>query len=116
MKVQFENLYSSEGSRLVDRAALNSLKLPEGELMERAGIAAFAVIARTWPGTSSLNVVCGPGNNGGDGYILARVAHQSGIEVKVSQVVSPNTDAAQQAFDQLSLQEKKLSQKLLEPE
>ena len=41
MKEQFENLYSSAGSRLVDREAIHSLQLAEGELMERAGTAAL---------------------------------------------------------------------------
>ena len=104
MKEQFENLYSSEGSRLIDREAINSLQLAGGELMERAGTAAYGVICRRWPGISTLNVVCGPGNNGGDGYILARLAHQAGMRVTVSQVVSPKTDDAQRAFDQLGLQ------------
>ena len=104
MEENFEHLYSSEGSRLVDREAINSLQLAEGELMERAGAAAYGVICRKWPGISTLNVVCGPGNNGGDGYIVARLAHQAGIQVRVSQVVSPKTDDAQRALDQLDLQ------------
>ena len=79
MKDRFENLYSSAGSQLVDREAIHSLQLADGELMERAGAAAYGVICRRWPGISSLNVVCGPGNNGGDGYILAWLAHQAGI-------------------------------------
>ena len=104
MEGDFEHLYSSEGSRLVDREAINSLQLAEGELMERAGAAAYGVICRRWPGISTLNVVCGPGNNGGDGYIVARLAHEAGIKVRVCQVVSPKTDDAQRALEQLNLQ------------
>ena len=103
MERDFEHLYSSEGSRLVDREAINSLQLAEGGLMERAGAAAYGVICRRWPGISTLNVVCGPGNNGGDGYIVARLAHEAGIKVKVCQVVSPKTDDAQRALEQLNL-------------
>ena len=103
MDGDFEYLYSSEGSRLVDREAINSLQLAEGELMERAGAAAYGVICRRWPGISTLNVVCGPGNNGGDGYIVARLAHEAGIKVRVCQVVSPKTDDAQRALEQLNL-------------
>ncbi len=104
MKEEFENVYSSEGSRLIDCEAISSLQLAEGELMERAGTAAYAVMCGRWPETSTLNVVCGPGNNGGDGYILARLAHRAGIRVTVYQLVSPKTDDAQRAFNQLSLQ------------
>jgi len=103
MERDFEHLYSSEGSRLVDREAINSLQLAEGGLMERAGAAAYGVICRRWPGISTLNVVCGPGNNGGDGYIVARLAHEAGIKVRVCQVVSPKTDDAQRALEQLNL-------------
>ena len=103
MEGDFEHLYSSEGSRLVDREAINSLQLAEGGLMERAGAAAYGVICRRWPGISTLNVVCGPGNNGGDGYIVARLAHEAGIKVRVCQVVSPKTDDAQRALEQLNL-------------
>ena len=104
MAEHFEHLYSSEGSRVVDRKAISSLGLADGELMQRAGAAAYGVICRRWPGISTLNVVCGPGNNGGDGYILARLAHQAGIKVRVSQVVPPKTDDAQRALEQLDLQ------------
>ena len=102
MEGDFEHLYSSEGSRLVDREAINSLQLAEGGLMERAGAAAYGVICRRWPGISTLNVVCGPGNNGGDGYIVARLAQEAVIKVRVCQVVSPKTDDAQRALDQLN--------------
>ena len=104
MEGDFEHLYSPEGSRLVDREAINSLQLAEGELMERAGAAAYGVICRRWPGISTLNVICGPGNNGGDGYIVARLAYQAGVQVRVSQVAPPKTDDAQRALDQLNLQ------------
>ncbi|MBZ4039830.1 NAD(P)H-hydrate dehydratase [Novilysobacter selenitireducens] len=53
------------------------------ELMQRAGQAAWREVLHRWPHAQRLTVVCGPGNNGGDGYVLARLAHESGRDVRV---------------------------------
>lgn len=53
------------------------------ELMRRAGHAAWQTVLQHWPAAQSLLVVCGPGNNGGDGYVLAALAHGSGRRVRV---------------------------------
>ena len=49
------------------------------ELMERAGTAVANVVLGRFPG--SVAVVCGHGNNGGDGFVVARTLAQRGIEV-----------------------------------
>jgi ADP-dependent NAD(P)H-hydrate dehydratase / NAD(P)H-hydrate epimerase len=53
------------------------------ELMRRAGRAAWRELLDRWPKVRRLLVVCGPGNNGGDGYVLATHAQQSGRDVRV---------------------------------
>ena len=53
------------------------------ELMQRAGEAAFNVLKREWPEVQSIIVVAGNGNNAGDGYILAKLAKQQGINVVI---------------------------------
>lgn len=69
-----------------------------GALMERAGQAAWRVLLDTWPHARRLLVVCGGGGNGGDGYVLARHAHLSGLEVvAVSPDGRPPADADAQA-------------------
>ncbi len=50
-------------------------------LMERAGHAAFGHICRLWPHASHWRILCGSGNNGGDGYVVARLAKQAGYHV-----------------------------------
>ncbi len=53
------------------------------QLMERAGTAVFNNIRQYYPSAHRILVIAGKGNNGGDGYIVARLAHQAGINVKV---------------------------------
>jgi len=60
------------------------------ELMERAGHAAFRQLLAEFPQCHKLLVLCGHGNNGGDGFVLARLATEAGIEVHL--VAAGNSD------------------------
>ena len=51
------------------------------QLMERAGSAVFNNIRQYYPAAHRMLIVAGKGNNGGDGYIIARLAHQAGLNV-----------------------------------
>lgn len=53
------------------------------DLMNDAGNAVFQKIIELYPDLSSMLILCGKGNNGGDGYVVARLAAQAGIEVSV---------------------------------
>lgn len=72
------------------------------ELMRRAGHAAWQTLLQHWPAAQSLLVVCGPGNNGGDGYVLATLAHGCGRHVRVFCLPGhePRTPPARQAREQ----------------
>lgn len=57
--------------------------LDEDDLMARAGLAAWRLLLDRWPDAQRIGIVCGPGNNGGDGYVLAELARASCRQVQV---------------------------------
>jgi ADP-dependent NAD(P)H-hydrate dehydratase / NAD(P)H-hydrate epimerase len=67
--------------------------------MERAG-AALAETAYRFAGPMPVLILCGPGNNGGDGYVAARHLAARGVAVRVAALSSPNSDAAKRARSQ----------------
>ena len=83
--------------RVIERAALSDL--PSGTLMARAGAAVAARIA-TLPTDPprSVCIVCGPGNNGGDGYIAASELSAAGCRVTCVQLAKPIADDARNAL------------------
>lgn len=78
-----EALYRAADTRAADQRAASEYGLAGGVLMERAGKAAFALLRERFPRARRITVVCGPGNNGGDGYVLARLAREAGLEAAV---------------------------------
>lgn len=76
-------VYTAAQARELDRLAAASFEVPAQTLMERAGRAAAQFIDAQWPLAQRIVIVCGPGNNGGDGYVLARLLRQSRREVSV---------------------------------
>lgn len=68
-------------SRELDRRSIEEFGLPGMVLMERAGLAVFEALQELLPDRGRIAVLCGKGNNGGDGFVLARLAHQHGYEV-----------------------------------
>ena len=82
--------------RAIDSAAMDSGEVTGLELMERAGAAVAGQIRLRWPKAGRVTVLCGPGNNGGDGYVIARLLHQAGWRVRVLGLDnSPGPDAAE---------------------
>lgn len=83
----------------VDAAAIAS-GVPGLELMERAGAAVAEVAAREYPEARRILVLAGPGQNGGDGYVAARLLSQAGRDVVVAQLKESSAlagDAAEMA-------------------
>ena len=65
------------------------LGIPSYTLMTHAGEAAFTAVRSCWPSAQRIAVVCGPGNNGGDGYVLARVARERRLHVDAMSLADP---------------------------
>ena len=92
-------LYPTASARRIDQEATAALGGDGYVLMCRAGQAAWRSLLRRWPRARRILVACGGGNNGGDGYVLARLALQSGCQVQVVQAdaAGPRTDLARRA-------------------
>jgi hydroxyethylthiazole kinase-like uncharacterized protein yjeF len=82
-------LYSAAQVRELDRCAIELHGVPGYELMTRAGHAALDALRRAWPQARSVCVLCGPGNNGGDGYVLARLARAQNLRTHVVPLTDP---------------------------
>ncbi|NGQ90902.1 NAD(P)H-hydrate dehydratase [Rhodobacter sp. HX-7-19] len=78
-------LLTSAQMRAIEAAAIESGAVTGLELMERAGRGVVEAILAEWPelvaGSFRAVVLCGPGNNGGDGFVVARLLRERGWEV-----------------------------------
>lgn len=84
-------------------AAGDAAGLSYRQMMENAGTAAWQLLCRTWPDARHLEVVAGKGNNGGDGFVLARHAALAGCQVTVVLAEGdPVTEDARYNFGLLS--------------
>ena len=77
-------VYPTGAVRAADRYAIEVLGIPGYTLMTRAGEAALTALRSQWPLARRLLVLAGPGNNGGDGYVVARYARAAGLDVTVA--------------------------------
>ncbi|HED4183392.1 TPA: bifunctional ADP-dependent NAD(P)H-hydrate dehydratase/NAD(P)H-hydrate epimerase [Enterobacter mori] len=75
------SIWHADDLRRAEKEAADSLGITLYELMLRAGEAAFNVARRAYPHASHWLVLCGHGNNGGDGYVVARLAVAAGLRV-----------------------------------
>lgn len=78
-------LYRCEQIRVFEQQAASIYQLDEDTLMSRAGTEAFSLIVKLYPHVRHLAVFCGSGNNAGDGYVVARLAHEHGLLVTIYQ-------------------------------
>lgn len=99
-----QQVYSAEQVRALDRCAIETFNTPGIDLMERAGAATFRALRQRWPRAKRIAVFCGAGNNGGDGFVVARLAKEAGYEVIVYLLVEQSRlkGDARLAFDKMT--------------
>jgi hydroxyethylthiazole kinase-like uncharacterized protein yjeF len=93
-------ILTAEQMRAAERRTIEA-GTPETELMERAG-RALAEAVKLYAGPRDTLILCGPGNNGGDGYVAARYLAKAGYAVRVAALADPSADAAKWARSQWS--------------
>ena len=86
MSVRGQALFGVEDIRRIEHEAARRGGFPSLILMERAAAAAWRCLRELWPSAHRITVVCGTGNNAGDGYELARLASADGRVVQIIQV------------------------------
>ncbi len=96
-------LFRAEQVRELDRRAIQDGGISSFELMQRAADEAFLELRRRWPGARRIQVLCGPGNNGGDGLLLA--VRAEALEAEVMMVgdldrLSPEAERALEAYQE----------------
>ncbi len=82
-------IYASNQVRELDRLAIDEYGISGIVLMRRAAEKAFGVLFEYWPDAVSVGVYCGSGNNAGDGYIIAGLLADRGIQTEVVVVGDP---------------------------
>lgn len=93
-------IHTCQQARDLDRLVIEQFGIPGYELMSRAGCGAFKVLQKYWPQCRKIAVLCGRGNNGGDGYILASAALNAGICTNVFCLGQPTTSDSESAYNE----------------
>jgi NAD(P)H-hydrate epimerase len=81
--MEVQPLFTAAQVRELDRITIEEIGIPGYALMSHAGQAAWELVYSYWHAAQSMTVFCGTGNNGGDGFVLARLALEAGWKVRV---------------------------------
>ena len=116
MKDLPDKLYNVDSVVQLEQIAINQFGIPAYTLMKSAGEAVFNVIQTKYPLCKNILVLCGAGNNAGDGYVVARLAKQAGLTVRVISLIDPvslKNEASLAYQDWLSVAENTVADKSL---
>lgn len=100
MLQQITKLYTRDAVRNLDNIAINELGISGFSLMQKAGNVAFKILCKLWPKAKNIVILCGKGNNAGDGYVFAELAQQHNLDVTILFLGDPEKLAgdAQKAY------------------
>lgn len=91
------DLVTASQMRAMEKRAMDANEVSGLTLMERAGRGVVSAIQHKWPGGQAIFaqavVLCGPGNNGGDGYVIARLLKEAGWNVQVFALGAPTSSS-----------------------
>ncbi len=95
-----DKLYRVASVVQLEQLAINQYDIPAYELMQRAGRAVFDLIHTKYSRCKNILVLCGAGNNAGDGYVVARLLRQADYDVSVVSLIDPEKlqNEARQAY------------------
>lgn len=97
-------IYQVDSIRFMEKQAMTTLSISENTLMLRAAEAAFKVLRQHFEKATDICIVCGGGNNAGDGYYLAKLIKEAGLSVEIFYLLEPSqlTGAARWAYEEAS--------------
>ena len=84
-----DKLYSVASVVQLEHIAIKQFAVPAYALMKRAGDAVFQLLKIKYPHAKKVLILCGAGNNAGDGYVVARLCKEAGLDVSVISLVDP---------------------------
>ncbi len=99
-------VHTADVARQIDKKAIETIGIPSMVLMEHAAIQVSAIITEKYSVHDSIAIVCGPGNNGGDGLAIARLLKEKGYDVDVciiSQHLSKDEELQRNILNQLDI-------------
>ena len=99
MQRPYSKIYNASGCHALDHNTIQNYGVPGFTLMRRAGQRAASILMDRWPPSARVDVLCGSGNNGGDGYIVAACLNTSGYACTVYAVSEPKSEDARAARD-----------------
>ena len=83
-----DKLFKVAQVKELERRAIEDLGISSFDLMHQAGVEVFQTLSLQWPNAKSISIFCGAGNNAGDGYVIASLALQANLTVKVYSLVN----------------------------
>src|SRR5437667_10821639 len=82
-------IVTSAEMRVIDRVTSERFGVPSVRLMENAGSAVAEFALDSYPHAKTFGVICGKGNNGGDGFVTARKLQHAGREIRLLLLADP---------------------------